>query len=108
SRSVHNFTVNLTHATTQTTNAFANTENVAALAGIQYPGVASVDPLNWGVPDLLFTGFTGARSAPASLRTDNRLTAGYTWIHPAGTHQLRMGGDYRLDRSDATINPNSR
>jgi trimeric autotransporter adhesin len=105
-RSIQNLTVNLTHATIETTNAFANAENVAALAGIDYPG--STDPLNWGVPNLSFTGFTGARTAPASLRSENRLTTSYAWIHPAAKHLLRMGGDYRLDRSDATINGNSR
>ena len=83
-RSIQNFTVNLTHATNQTSNAFANTENVGGLAGIQYPSGASTDPRNWGVPNLSFTsGLTGVRSTPASSRTDDRLTAGYAWIHPS-------------------------
>jgi trimeric autotransporter adhesin len=107
-RSLHNVTVNLTRATTETANAFANTENVSALAGIRYPGSASTDPLNWGVPNLAFNEFTAARSVPASSRVDDRLTASYVWIHPANRHQVRMGGDYRLDRADATINSNSR
>jgi hypothetical protein len=107
-RSIQNLTFNLTHATTGTTNAFANTDNVATLAGIQYPGAASTDPLNWGVPNLAFTGLTGVQSAAASQRTDNRLTIGYAWIHPSSAHRIRMGGDYRLDRSDAEINANAR
>jgi hypothetical protein len=107
-QSIQNLTASLTHAALRTTNAFAGTENVAALAGIRYPGSASTDPFNWGVPNLVFTGFTDARSAPASLRTDNRLVASYMWLHPAAHHQLRLGGDYRLDRSNATINGNSR
>ena len=83
-RSIQNFTVNLTHSTSQTTNVFANNQNVAGIAGIQYPTSASTDPLNWGVPNLSFSGFTGVRGASASQRTDNRLTSGYTWIHPLG------------------------
>jgi hypothetical protein len=108
-RSIQNFTVNLTHATTQTSNAFANAQNIGGLAGIQYPSGAATDPPNWGVPNLSFTsGFTGVRSAPASSRTDDRLTTGYVWIHPSPKHQLRVGGDYRLDRSAAEINANAR
>jgi hypothetical protein len=107
-RSIQNFTVTMTHATTNTTNAFANSDNAAGLAGIQYPGTAATDPLNWGVPNLSITGLTGVQSPAASLRTDNRLTAGYAWIHPSGAHRLRIGGDFRLDRSDAEINANAR
>jgi trimeric autotransporter adhesin len=107
-RSIHNITFNLTHAAVDTTNAFANQENVAALAGIGYPPDVAIDPLNWGVPNLSFTDFSSARSAAATRRSDNRLTAGYAWIHPSPTHQLRMGGDFRLDRSDAAINANAR
>ena len=62
-RSIQNFTVNLTHATVQSTNAFSGTDNVAGEAGIKYPGAAATDPLNWGVPNLSFSGFTGVRSA---------------------------------------------
>jgi VWFA-related protein len=59
-RSVQLFTFNATHSSIDTTNAFTNTQNAAGLAGIQYPGTASTDPLNWGVPNLSFSGFTGA------------------------------------------------
>jgi hypothetical protein len=107
-RSVHLFTVNATHATIQTTNAFSNTENVAGLAGIQYPASAPIDPVNWGVPNLSFSGFTGVRGASASLQTDNRLTAGYAWLHPTAHHRLRMGGDARLDTTESEINSNAR
>ena len=53
-------------------------------AGIKFPGAAATDPLNWGVPNLSFSGFTGLRSAAASLRTDDRLTTSYFWLHPIG------------------------
>src|SRR5439155_18267809 len=96
-RSIQKFTVNLTHATVQATNNFSGVDNVAGQAGILYPGSASTDPLNWGVPNLSFSEFTGVRAAAASIRTDNRLTTGYTWIHPIARHQLRFGGDYRQD-----------
>jgi trimeric autotransporter adhesin len=107
-RSVHNVTVNFTHANTQTTNAFSGVDNVAGAAGIKYPGLAAPDPLNWGVPNLSFTNFTSVRMPAAGLRNDDRFTLGYTWRHPTPKHQLRFGADYRLDNSIAQINSNAR
>ena len=107
-RSIQNINVNVTHTSTTTTNAFAGTQNVAGDAGILYPSAASTDPANWGVPTLTFSGFTGVRGANASERSDTRLTTGYTLIRPAARHQLRMGGDFRLDSSSNQINSNAR
>jgi hypothetical protein len=107
-RSIQNINVNVVHTSATTTNAFAGTRNVAGDAGILYPSAASADPANWGVPTLTFTGFTGVRGAAASERRDTRLTTGYTLIRPAARHQLRMGGDFRLDSSSNQINSNAR
>jgi hypothetical protein len=108
-RSIQNLSLNVAHATTRTGSAFANAENVGALAGIHYPPGVSSNPLNWGVPNLSFSsGFTAVTSTPASARSDDRLTLSYTWMHPTPKHQLRMGGDYRLTRSTADVNANAR
>ncbi|MEO8259790.1 MAG: TonB-dependent receptor [Acidobacteriota bacterium] len=107
-RSIQNVSVNLTHASTEASNAFSGTDNVAARAGIEFPSPISTDPLNWGVPNLSFSGFTGVRSAAASTRIDDRFALGYTWIHPTPKHQLRMGGDYRIDTSSTQSNANAR
>src|SRR5262249_49625476 len=92
-RSIQNFTVNLTHSSVQSTNAFSGAEIVAGDAGIKFPTTAANDPLNWGVPNLLFSGFTAVQSLPAILRNDTRLTTSYMWLHRTGQHQLRLGGD---------------
>jgi len=107
-RSIHLFNVNTVHSSSETTNAFANTENVAGQAGIQYPSSAATDPSNWGVPNLTFSGFTGVRGAATTARSDTRVTAGYTWLHPTEHHRLRMGGDLRFDASENQINSNAR
>jgi hypothetical protein len=107
-RSVHLFTVNTTHSSVDSANAFTNTQDVAGLAGIQYPSAASTDPLNWGVPNLSFSGFTGVRGASASQRSDTRLTTSYAWMHPTTHHRLRIGGDARFDNSEAAITANAR
>lgn len=107
-RSIHLFNVNAAHSSVGTTNAFTNTQNVAGLAGIQYPSATSTDPFNWGVPNLSFSGFTGVRGASATERSDNRLTTSYTWLHPTAHHRLRLGGDFRVDSVDSQINSNAR
>jgi hypothetical protein len=107
-RSIQNINVNVTRNSANTTNAFAGAQNVAGEAGILYPSAASTDPANWGVPTLVFSGFTGVRAAAASQRRDTRLTTGYTLIRPAARHQLRMGGDFRMDTASNQINSNAR
>jgi hypothetical protein len=107
-RTVNNITVNVTHATNDSTNAFSGVQNVAGDAGIQYPNTASLDPLNWGVPSLVFSGFSGLRGAGASARADNRITTSYAWSHPVKRHQLRIGADYRFDTTTTESNANPR
>jgi outer membrane receptor protein involved in Fe transport len=107
-RSVHLFTINATHSSVESTNAFANTADVAGLAGIQYPRTAATDPLNGGVPNLSFSGFTPVRGAFASQRSDTRVTAGYAWVHPTTHHRFRIGGDARLDTAESDINADAR
>lgn len=106
-RFVNNFTVNITHSSADTTNNFAGSSNVGALAGINYPAGASVDPQYWGVPRLSFTGLTGVSGAPATMRSDTRITTSYTWQHFTTKHQLRFGADYRLDRDSSQLNVNA-
>jgi trimeric autotransporter adhesin len=107
-RFVNNFTVNVTHSSSETTNSFANVQNVGGSAGIAYPTGASTSPQYWGVPSLSFAGgLTGVQGAPASVRTDTRITTSYTWMHPFAKHQLRLGADYRLDRDTNQLNVNA-
>lgn len=107
-RNFQNINVNVTHATSSATNDFSGISDVSGQAGIQYPGATSVDALNWGIPNLSFSTFSSARLGAATARTDDRLTASYAWMRPIGRHQLRIGGDYRLDRSANQNNSNAR
>jgi trimeric autotransporter adhesin len=104
-RTMHAINVNFSSTSSSTMNHFAGIENVAGAAGIT--GV-STDPFDYGVSALSFSGFQGVRDVTPSRRTDRRLSAGYSWTLPYKTHQLRAGGDFRLDRtasqSDANAN----
>jgi len=107
-RFVNNFSVNVTHSSSETANSFANVLNAGGTAGIAYPGGASTSPQYWGVPGLSFAGgFTGLQGAPASVRTDTRITTSYAWTHPFAKHQVRFGVDYRLDRDTNQLNVNA-
>jgi hypothetical protein len=108
-RFINNFTVNVTHSSIDTSNNFANVQNVGGLAGINYPaGASSVLPQYWGVPGVsLAGGLTGMSGTPAALRTDTRITTSYVWSHPTTKHQLRLGVDYRIDRDMNQLNANA-
>ncbi|HEX4346755.1 MAG TPA: carboxypeptidase regulatory-like domain-containing protein [Vicinamibacterales bacterium] len=108
-RTVNNFSVQLTHSNTTSTNSFSEVQNVAGGAGVLYPGTAASDPLNWGVPNLSFdSGLTGVRGSGASARADDRITTSYVWSRPIKKHQVRAGVDYRLDTTTSEINSNPR
>jgi len=104
-RNMHTFNVNFTRSTSRSSNRYAYELDVAGLAGIN--GVAT-DPFDWGVPALSFSTFSGLRDATPSRRVDRRLTAGYSFTRPMGTHTLRMGGDYSQDWSDNQTDSNAR
>lgn len=105
-RTTHNVTTSYSRTTSDGFNQYAFVQNVAGAAGI---GGVSTDPFDWGVPQLSFSGLTGARDATPSRRVDERFSLGYGWTKPVTTrHTLRLGGDLRLDRSDNRTDPNAR
>ena len=50
---------------------------------------------------------TGVSGAPANARSDTRMTTSYIWSHSDTKNQLRIGGDYRLDRTTSQLNTNA-
>jgi len=104
-RNNHAINVNLTRSNSETTNLYAYVEDVAGNAGIQ--GV-STDPFDWGVPALNFATFSDLRDVTPSRRTDSRFTLAYTWTRPQGSHTLRIGGDFRKDRSENRTDTSAR
>jgi trimeric autotransporter adhesin len=90
---------------TETTNLYANSQNVAGAAGLL--GV-STDPFDWGAPNLSFTKFASLRDISPSARTDRTLSAGDTILKTIGKHTVRFGGDYRDIRADSRADANAR
>ena len=105
-RTMHNVNVNYSRTVNASRNNYAYVENVAGEAGI---GGVSIDPFDWGVPQLSFSTFSGLRDVTPMRRTDQRITLGYGWTRPVGTkHTMRIGGDYRLDYSNNQTDTNAR
>ncbi len=104
-RNTHALSVNLTRSTNETTNRYAYVEDVAGEAGIT--GI-STDPFDWGVPTLNFATFSDLRDVTPSRRTDSRVSLAYTWTRPQGNHTLRLGGDFRKDRSENRTDASAR
>jgi trimeric autotransporter adhesin len=102
---MHNVNVSVTRTRSNATNQYAFVEDVAGRAGIS--GVAT-DPFDWGVPALSFAGLSAVRDLTPSRRTDTRVATSYTWTRPTRTHTLRIGGDFRFDRSRSQADSNAR
>jgi hypothetical protein len=97
------FGINWQHA--QSTNLFANSQNIAGDAGIQ--GVSG-DPLDWGSPNLSFSHVQSLRDVSPSDQTNRTLSVGDTVTKTRGPHTFRFGGDLRSIRSDSRTAQNAR
>jgi hypothetical protein len=104
-RTTHTVTANYSRTKSSGANQYAFVENVAGGAGIS--GVSN-DPFDWGVPQLSFSTFTGARDMTPSRRSDDRFSLAYGWTRPVTSrHTLRLGGDVRLDHSASQTDANA-
>ena len=97
------FGVNWQHA--ETTNLFANAQNIAGNAGLQ--GI-STSPADWGAPNLSFSDLQPLRDVSASTRTDRTLSLGDTVTKTRNRHTFRFGGDLRSIHADSLASPNAR
>jgi hypothetical protein len=100
------FNANWNRSNSHTTNYFTNTaNNVASTYGIAVPNDV---PLNYGVPQIELSEFTGVTQTQPSFSVAQTISFSevLSWIH--GQHNMRYGGDYRrvhrdfLAGSDAT------
>jgi hypothetical protein len=92
------FNANWNRSNSTTTNYFTNTSNnVAADNGITVPNNV---PLNYGVPSISLSEYTGLTQQQPSFSISQTiaLTEVLSWIH--GKHNLRFGGDYRRVHRD--------
>jgi len=92
------FNANWNRSNSHTTNYFTNTANdIASTDGISVPNDV---PLNYGVPNIQLTEFTGLSEQQPSFSVSQTISFSevLSWIH--GKHNLRFGGDYRRVHRD--------
>jgi hypothetical protein len=101
------FNANWNRATSGAKNFFTNTTDVATNIGILGPRSGSLpapalntDPLNYGLPNVVLSSFTGLSELQPSLSLSQTisLSEALSWIH--AQHNIRMGGDYRRVHRD--------
>jgi len=85
-------------------NYYANTTDVVSQAGIT--GVSD-DPLNWGVPGLVFSDFSSLTDIAPSERDSQTFTLSESFGWVRGKHHLHFGTDYRWidNKAYASSNP---
>ena len=89
SNSVH---VTYNHSHIDTTNLYSSVLNVAGDAGI---GGISTDPFDWGLPGISFSSLSGLSDPTPSRTLNQTYTVADTVTWHRGTHNLRLGADYR-------------
>jgi predicted hotdog family 3-hydroxylacyl-ACP dehydratase len=103
------FNLNWNRSTSQTTNFFTQGNDIATQIGILGPdgGALNANPLNYGLPNVTLSNFTGLNQQQPSFSTSQTISASETlsWIH--GKHNLRFGGDYRRVHRDFLGGSNS-
>jgi hypothetical protein len=101
----HSVRFDFNHQSTQSTNLYAGSQNVAGLAGILG---ASSDPFDWGSPNISLSSFASLRDTNPSMVTNQTLSVGDTIVKVIGRNTVRVGGDYRDIHADSRTDANAR
>lgn len=91
----------------ESTNLYTNQTDIATQLGVLGPdGPLNPSPLNFGVPNLVLSGFTGLSEQQPSFRLQQTisLTETLSWGH--GKHNYRFGGDFRRVHQDVLSSSN--
>lgn len=96
------FNANWNRNDAQTTNYFTNGTDIATQLGILGPGGTSLNssPLNYGVPSVTLSTFTGIGEVQPSFLTQQTISISETLAWRPGKHNFRFGGDYRRVHRD--------
>jgi hypothetical protein len=86
----------------RTTNFFTSGVDVATQMGINGPGggALNANPLNYGVPSVTMSEFTGISEVQPSFSIAQTISVSETLVWRAGKHNMRFGGDYRRVHQD--------
>ena len=105
-RLTNNLTAGWNRSDTQLLNYFTNTTDVASQLGINvFNGATS--PLNYGLPSVTLTQFTGLNEQQPNLHVNQTIsvTEASSWIHHK--NNFKFGGDFRRVHLDMIGQANS-
>ncbi|MGH9451828.1 MAG: carboxypeptidase regulatory-like domain-containing protein, partial [Terriglobia bacterium] len=102
SHTVNMFSANFNRSRFDSTNPFSFKQNIAGELGIS--GV-SQDPMDWGLPSIGFTNFTGLSDVAPSLTRNQTLRFSDFVIINRGKHNLHLGGDVSKIQVNTLTNP---
>jgi Carboxypeptidase regulatory-like domain len=105
SRLVENLQLNWSRNRVQTLSDNSYTNNIAGNIGI---GGISTDPINYGLPGIQFTSFSGFNDpVPSRVRDQTlRFSDGWTWVR--ANHTFTFGGEIRRIELNSDSDPNPR
>jgi hypothetical protein len=93
----NNLSLAWNRSVSQLGNFFTGITDVATQSGVLGPDGApiNVDPLNYGLPNVVFSQLNGLNETQPNFRTSQTIsfTESTSWIR--GKHNLRFGGDFR-------------
>jgi hypothetical protein len=104
-RTINTLTANFNRQRTSTLNAFAYKQDIAGDLGIQ--GI-STSPIDWGLPIIQFTNFTGLNDLIPSLTRNQTFRVVDIFLRNVGKHNIRLGGELRRVEQNLLTDPNAR
>jgi hypothetical protein len=103
----NNLTLGWNRSNTELSNYFTNTTDVAQKLGINIFNGIPTSALNYGLPNLSFTPFTGFNEQQPNFHINQTisLSQSSSWIHKK--NNIRFGGDFRRVHLDMIGQANS-
>lgn len=101
---INSVSVNFNRTRSYSTNPFAFNQNISGNLGIQ--GV-STSPMDWGLPSISFTNFTGLGDATPSLMRNQTLRFSDSVLYNIGKHNFTLGGDISKIQLNSLTNPDA-
>ncbi|MGH9468874.1 MAG: carboxypeptidase regulatory-like domain-containing protein [Terriglobia bacterium] len=102
---VNMLTANFNRSRNDVLNPFAFQQNIAGELGIQ--GI-SQNPMDWGIPAINFTNFTGLNDTIPSLTRNQTFRFSDFLIVNRGNHNLHVGGEFRKVQLNSVTDPDAR
>jgi hypothetical protein len=109
-RVINSLTLNFNRQRTELLNPFAFNKDIASELCSPQPCIQGVsqNPIDWGLPIISFTNFTGLNDVIPSLTRNQTFRVLDTVLCNHGKHNVRFGGELRRVQVNTLTNPDAR